>query len=278
MIFINIGALRNQLPEQWEARARRALDEIRPLLPEERAAAISERAPLWREIKDKLEALSNGKCWYCESRQSRSDMAVDHFRPKNQVAESEGHLGYWWLAFNWTNYRFSCTYCNSHRRDKANQTTGGKQDHFPLADEGMRARGEQDDTSREDPILLDPTSVTDPIMLWFQDDGRAMPRVSETLNEYQHHRAESSIAMYHLNHSSLQEQRLALFNEIRELIEVGKVYFNEYCSGNSAATVGHSQIVGKLRALQLEGSVYSAGARDIIRSLRDESHPWIGAL
>jgi len=69
------------------------------------------------DIDPSLEQLSREKCWYCETKQERSNMAVDHFRPKSGVAECAAHPGYWWLALAADNYRFACTYCNSLLKD-----------------------------------------------------------------------------------------------------------------------------------------------------------------
>lgn len=74
---------------------------------------VSKCQAIWSDVKDRLKKVSNGKCWYCESRQERSDNAVDHYRPKSV---------YPWLAYELSNFRYACTYCNSIRR---NQQTGG---------------------------------------------------------------------------------------------------------------------------------------------------------
>ena len=101
--------------------------------------------------------LSDDKCWYCESKQIRLDRHVDHYRPKNSVAECADHPGYWWLAFRSYNYRYSCTYCNSRRVDQRSGQAGGKADHFPLRDESRRAFSPDDPIDDEQPTLLDPT-------------------------------------------------------------------------------------------------------------------------
>ena len=156
MLHIRLQDLR--LPPGWETRARTALDKIRQLPPAERADAINRRARIWRALTTALTELSEGKCWYCESRQIRSDKVVDHYRPKNAVIECPGHGGYWWLAFDWHNYRLSCGYCNSRHNDVAAGSKGGKHDHFPLLNPAARAYQESDDLGREEAELLDPTN------------------------------------------------------------------------------------------------------------------------
>lgn len=59
---------------------------------------------VWKKAKNRLKAESFGKCAYCES--STSTVAhgdVEHFRPKSE---------YWWLAYCFDNYTFSCQICN----------------------------------------------------------------------------------------------------------------------------------------------------------------------
>lgn len=59
---------------------------------------------LWPRAKAQLKVESFGKCAYCEA-----DTAVvahgdvEHFRPKSS---------YWWLAYCYDNYTFSCQVCN----------------------------------------------------------------------------------------------------------------------------------------------------------------------
>ena len=276
MRFIDIENLPPLLPEGWEERARKATEEVRASPPEQRAATVEKHAHLWRELSSALGHLSYGKCWYCEMRQCRSDKAVDHFRPKNRVFECRDHQGYWWLAFDWQNYRYSCTLCNSRRHDK-DGTSGGKHDHFPLLDEHARAFSASDDLSRESPELLDPTSALDATMLWFGDDGLAHPRCSED-RQPQFKRAQTSIDMYHLNHADIVEARKVLQREIRQLISQGNRLFDNSHSGNPEATKAHDTITKLLRDRMAAQQDLSMAARDLIRGLRDDLHSWIDGL
>lgn len=64
----------------------------------------------WRPAKDQLRHETAGKCAYCEAPVSAvAHGDVEHFRPKSE---------YWWLAYTYDNYLFSCQICNqSHKRD-----------------------------------------------------------------------------------------------------------------------------------------------------------------
>ena len=123
----------------WFIKAKTLMGVIKKAKPEDRSGIINKTSSqkLWKDLKPFFEKASHKKCWYCESRQSRSDKAVDHFRPKGAIRDdSLGHAGYWWLAFEPKNYRYSCTFCNSRR--KSDDTAGGKWDYFPLEDDSKR--------------------------------------------------------------------------------------------------------------------------------------------
>ncbi|WP_099864914.1 hypothetical protein [Pararhizobium haloflavum] len=74
----------------------------------------------WKSAKTKVRADSAKKCAYCEA--STSVVAhgdVEHFRPKSL---------YWWLAYDFDNYLFSCQICNQIY----------KKDFFPVTPENQR--------------------------------------------------------------------------------------------------------------------------------------------
>ena len=70
----------------------------------------------WREFRELLGSRSGSTCWYCE-RQCQRDAdeagrvpTVDHFRPLS---------GYPELAYQWSNWIFSCRRCNGeNKRDR----------------------------------------------------------------------------------------------------------------------------------------------------------------
>jgi hypothetical protein len=160
--YIDPQLVGQNLPNGWDQQAQQAENAVAPAQPNDRPAAINEHSQVWQGLKATLKRASHEKCWYCESVDIRSDNAVDHFRPKNAVAECSDHEGYWWLAFKWENFRFCCTFCNCRRVNQATGHAGGKADHFPLKDEGRRARSPGDDLEDEEPMLLDPSSSADP--------------------------------------------------------------------------------------------------------------------
>jgi uncharacterized protein (TIGR02646 family) len=277
MRFVDLTRVRPLLPPDWEKRAAVACAEAATAAPDERSDAINRYRGLWRELVAILGSLSNRKCWYCESREDRSDKAVDHFRPKGRPVESNMHPGYWWLAFDWRNYRYSCTYCNSRRVEASDGTAGGKHSHFPLLDEDARAF-EEAAIGGETPMLLDPTKRGDTTLLYFNQEGRVEPRVRKEQQPIHWSRGEISIELYHLNHKDIVEERMDLFNTIKRLIDTGHVCFNDWRAGNLAAEAGYEMIVERLQILIQERAEFSAAARDMILGFRDDTHPWIDAI
>lgn len=105
---------------------------------------------IWRDIKAYLFLISHSKCGYCESpvRQA-SKGEVEHYRPKGMVSgdtpAETGHPGYYWLAYDVSNYIPTCSSCNTGK---------GKKNQFPIR--GIRAQRPADSLALEDPLLLNP--------------------------------------------------------------------------------------------------------------------------
>ena len=278
MRFVDLMKL--ELSPEWKERAQQARQEVARFDSDRRSSAVNRRSAIWTGLRLELERLSNKKCWYCEARQERSDMPIDHFRPKNRVGEEgcEEHPGYWWLAFDWKNFRYSCTYCNSRRRDAETDITGGKAGRFPLRVEAKRCWEPDDLLSEEQPVLLDPTVITDPGLLWFNDDGLARPTHSERHASWLHRRARESIDIYHLNHSDLKEARQTVCNICRRKVQEGDEAWTEYRRGSTRAEEQFKKAVEDLEELMAENAEYSAAARATVMGLRSVDRPWLDTV
>ena len=272
MRHVPMDRVRASIPASWEHRAQQATDEIRPLVVEQRRQAIDRKA-LWRELREPLKNVMHDKCWYCESRQCRTDNPIDHFRPKGRVEECQTHGGYWWLAFNWENYRYCCDYCNSYGSAATRGTAGGKQDHFPLWDEGRRALTEADDLHQEQPLLLDPLSAADPELLWFNEDGRASPHphCGADPTQYLHRRASESIRLYHLNQQGISEGRAELCKLIKRLVVQADEMYLRYSQGDPTARHAYAHTIEQLRSMVKENAEYSMTAVSMLTGLRVNS-------
>lgn len=246
-------------PANWDARAAKAKADAGNDLAE-----INKRSQIWRDLKDPLANISHDKCWYCEMKQERSDNAVDHFRPKSI---------YPWLAFEKTNLRYSCTYCNSARTNPETGETEGKADSFPLFNESQRAAvpGQE---GLEVPVLLDPCQTQDPGLLDFYEDG--MPCARHQDHAIRRQRAETSIKSYHLDHPDLVEKRKVLAADIKSKIKEADDLFEQCDAGNPAVDRAFAGLIRVLSNALSESAELSAFARKIVAGARDKI--WVEEL
>ena len=90
-----------------EGRIARSLE----LLQGRIAGPLEFKSSVWKAAKPQLKRESGGKCAYCESpTDTVAHGDVEHFRPKSK---------YWWLAYCYDNYLYSCQICNEvHKGDE----------------------------------------------------------------------------------------------------------------------------------------------------------------
>jgi hypothetical protein len=264
-----VDPTRLRLPDGWLTRAAAAAKAVA------NGDKPDDHAAVWKELKDELADLVNDKCWYCEVSVPRSDNAVDHFRPKGRVSDAANqHDGYRWLAFEQSNFRYACTFCNSRRKDVDGGTAGGKADRFPLLDETQRVYT-QGSIAGERPILLDPCEIRDWRLLGCQkENGRPCP-ASSVAEERQ--RAEISIEVYHLHHEPTCKLRHSEAVKLLSEIEEAKSLFISARS-NAALEASFKKAAGRiLKAIHFD-SPFSGDMRFLLGGERDEDHPWIQEL
>lgn len=219
------------LPDNWEDRAETATG---ALLAGEIVA--DDRSAIWKDLKESLETLSNGRCWYCETNIPRADNAVDHYRPKGRIQGvaladlgkslaryniDPEHSGYKWAAFKPENFRFSCQHCNEYRKDLQG-TAGGKWNYFPLVNEPHRAYEELDEDN-EVPVLLDPCKRLEWRLLSYDKSGIPFSRFEDGSPE--DIKVKFSIRLYHLDQKRLNEGRTGQWKLFKPLIEDTKKWY-----------------------------------------------------
>ena len=210
----------NPPPEEWRNKAKELTEHLKTLSEDERKDFIERNSHIWRELRDFLSNLSYGKCWYSEAKEVYSYYHVDHFRPKSE---------YWWLAFDWKNYRLAGQVGNINKRDE-----------FKV----LRYKANNPDDPIEDEVyyLLDPTDESDPLLLFFDETGKAIPSEDNGLSK---ERAEYTIKVLKLNYEPLKEARRNVWLKCRDIIDEIKSL-----STNPTSAANRAIIKGKIKQLK----------------------------
>lgn len=269
MRLIDLEAIRPGIRDEIEA-----LNEAKDMVlaepdPDERKELFERHRARWIAVRDAFEEHSDGKCWYVECRSSGADNDIDHYRPKSRVAEDGTHPGYYWLAFEWTNLRLSCQRANRPRRNLEIGETGGKSDNFPLVEPEKRARTPDDDLSRENPAIVDPTNAADVAMLTFGPSGNVelVPeRKGEPIAEA---KLEASRLHLHLNWPRFRDDRVMLYNEIERYVLRGEDLAPTDFGGMHSVGQAFLDICKDLANRTKPHEEYSSAARAYVEMFRD---------
>jgi hypothetical protein len=216
---VSLGRVQRRLSADWLARARALIIALAAANTLQRARLIKKNAALWSEIKEALWAAGGEKCWYSEVLLPLGAAEVEHFRPKGRLS-GELFAGYWWLAFDWRNYRVASHLANTRRYDKVNKGLRGKGSYFPLS-AGIRANyiavppaHDPLCVACEAPLLLDPTDISDTKLLTFDQDGLPGPDPVRCNSQVLKDRVEKSVAFYSLDDGVLNGRRADIWRQV----------------------------------------------------------------
>jgi hypothetical protein len=148
-----------------------------------------------------------------------------------------------------------------------------KATHFPLIDEAQRILNPNGRLTDERPTLLDPTIPGDPSLLWFLEDGRAVPKYKAERSSLFSSRASISIDVYNLNDFRIKEARVVIAIEIKRQVELGEKHLDEALSGVPVAVELFQEICRTLLNLIAPQSEFSSAARAILAGYRDKD--WV---
>jgi hypothetical protein len=165
---------------------------------------IKENAKHWGALKRWLLEQSHNKCWFSEAREIYSHMDVEHFRPKTEAKDLQGTArdGYWWLAFDYRNFRV----CGN----VGNRKKGG---FFPLQEGSLVSTYGNRCEESEIPYLLDPTDVEDVGLLAFDEEGKAI--ATPGVSDWEELRVEETIKRLKFNeHEALTEARRRVWQRV----------------------------------------------------------------
>ena len=162
------------------------------------------------------------------------------------------------LAFNYSNFRLACSYCNTGHRG-SDKIVRGKRCQFPLFDESKRATSAKCNIYDELPFLLDPTNPSDPTLLWFNDEGKTKPKRKEA-EGFLCQRALVTIDILNLNEVKITEARQSVWSHCNRLIDEAEQASRDYINGSLAGKLKFDQKVEEMRKMVNPSSQFSATA------------------
>ena len=233
MIYVNRTG--KEPPQDWLDRANAVTQQLLVATSAaERNVIIDTNEALWSELKDFLLELSQEKCWYSESKDTYNHLHIDHFRPKKIAIglDKKDHGGYWWLSFNWLNYRACGGAGNVRKKDK-------------FAVRNNKANTPTCNLEDENVYFLDPTEEEDPLKLTFNSGGEAMPLFS---SGWDFERADYTIKNLNLNFRKLTETRKKVWGKCSILVTEIQDLMNQ--NNTNPSTFRKGQIKEKIKQLK----------------------------
>ncbi len=190
-------------PAEWIKKAEAATKELREAKTDnERKAVIDKYEGLWRDndVRNWLLALFHNKCWYTEAKESVSAIHVDHYRPKGRVSDlgRNQREDYWWLAFDWHNYRICGQLINTK-----------KNDIFPLCEGCCATADDPKSLKLEAPLLIDPITDDARLISYEMDEEGCRATSIAGIDDAEQHRADNTIEILGLNRLNRLNQNRA---------------------------------------------------------------------
>lgn len=263
----------------WVAKAATHLAELRKRNKKGRAEYLTAHGD-WTELYAFLSDLSENKCWYTEAPENSGEWEVDHYRPKNRAKNNDGSVtlpdGYWWLAYEWKNYRLAGSFVNKRRKDKFDdkEEVHGKGDYFPLDLNSCVPCAVDGDIDDEVPYLLDPTSFYDTTLIGFDKDG--VPISNFPKGTFEFDKVNISIDFLHLDNVVLNRNRSEVWNNIEhEINEVSKKL--KHSANQALRNKVYNESYDKLKELTSRQKPYSSVALNCL-SANQNDHPWIKSM
>lgn len=243
--------------DAWLAKSRQLVSDLAKLdalgKRDERNALIDANSAHWGALKEWLLALSAGKCWFSEVRELYSHYDVEHFRPKKEAKALDAAVlrdGYWWLAFDYMNFRV----CGN----VGNRKKGG---WFPLKDGSLCSSYAQPCEESETRYLLDPIEDNDVALIAFDEEGKVIPMPDSS--DWEKARVIETVKRLKLNeHVPLAEARRKVWQQVDKLIDDFTTAKARCRAGNNpAAEARLSQVRARVREMTNPGAELSAVAR-----------------
>ena len=200
-------------------------------------------------VKEALRTAQHKKCCFCEGLflEAHAAADVEHYRPKgfSQQARRAPKIypGYYWLAYDWDNLFYCCESCNRFN----------KRNYFPLRNPNERVRSHLGDVTSESPLILKPNGP---------DNPRGHIQFREEVAIAISDAGDATIDFVGLNRLPLIEKRLGVFNALKRIHEVARVF-------RRSRGAEQRQVVAEARAYLIKArqpqAEFSAMASDFLQ-------------
>lgn len=163
---------RPKKPETFDSYVKSSVADIDAIIKSGKIPLSKDFKNKWGKYKPSFIKAQHGKCGYCESLIVAGQYGdVEHYYPKSEITklktagieqpysskvlkrtfDIESVEGYWWLAYEWKNYLYSCQVCN--------QTW--KKTLFPVSN--RQKPFSKSSYHKENPLLLNPFGRKKPV-------------------------------------------------------------------------------------------------------------------
>jgi uncharacterized protein (TIGR02646 family) len=256
--------------EQWEAWLAKS-EELKQELAELEAAGrrddrnklIDKNSSHWGKLKEWLLALSGKKCWFSDTINLYAHYDVEHFRPKKEAKSFDGSPrdGYWWLAFDYANFRI----CGN----VGNRKKGG---WFPLRAGSLRSTYDNPCEESEEPYFIDPIKRADVNLIGFDEEGKLIPWPNAS--EWDALRVKETAERLKLNeHKDLAEERRKLLQYIIQLLHKFELATARCAKGNNpGAKQKADEIARRIEEVISSGTNLSSVARCYLAMSNDTKY------
>lgn len=283
-VFDNLDGKKIGDFDNWLLEAEKHLDIIRPMSKKDRSKHWS-RNNIWSELYPALSTLSGNKCWYSEAPESSSEWEIEHYRPKAESKDENGAVirddGYWWLSYNWQNFRLAGSLVNKLRKDRFENESDvyGKGNYFPLENNKNVANPEDTSCDSEQPLLIDPIKPRDVTLISFDKNGEPYPTYNEDDSPFYNKKAILSIKYYGLQHSPLSRGRRKIWSNCETVVNSAHNYIKNNINDLVRREEKIDECYLQLYKYTKKSEPYTMVVRNFIREkLKDDNYRWLADI
>ncbi|GAB3224199.1 hypothetical protein [Spirosoma arcticum] len=268
----------------WLIKAEFHLNLIRPMSKKARSNHWAKNN-IWSELYPALSQLSGHKCWYSEAPESSSEWEIEHYRPKAESKNEYGIVirqdGYWWLSYNWKNFRLAGSLINKLRKDRFEKggEVYGKGNFFPLENNENVAEPEDVECDIERPLLIDPIKPRDVTLISFDENGEPYPTYNVDDSVLYNKKAIMSIKYYGLQHTPLNRGRSKVWSNCETIVSKAHNYIKNNINDEDRRNDKIDECYLQLSKYTKKTEPYTMVVRNYVREkIKDDNYSWLSAV